>query len=144
MIRSGNLLVSGKLAGTLLVACLFSMLCGCYSSGGLDTFPVSGYVTVDGEPFANADVVFSSPDGGRSASGRTDADGWYSLRTTPTVRGALAGNYQVRIFENVINNATGADGGPGSVTTKEVWTEDDVAVTEGDNSIDIIVRKTRS
>ncbi|MEW4561758.1 hypothetical protein AB1K70_04490 [Bremerella sp. JC770] len=105
---------------------------------------MSGYVTIDGKPFANADVIFSSPDGGRSASGRTDTSGWYSLKTTPTVRGALAGNYQVRILENVFDSAAAADGGPGAVTKNEVWTEDDVEVTQGNNSIDIIVQKNRS
>jgi hypothetical protein len=76
---------------------------GCGKSGP-KVVPVSGLVTLDKKPVANADIVFSpSGSGGdKSAnlesSGRTDAQGRYSLRMIQDKReGTLAGTYKVRI-----------------------------------------------
>ena len=53
---------------------------GC-SSSGPDIAYVSGRVTMDGKPLAQATVVFI-PEDGRPAGARTDADGRYVLNFT--------------------------------------------------------------
>ena len=68
---------------------------GC-SSGGPEIAQVSGRVTMDGKPLANASVVFI-PENGRPAGARTDADGRYVLNFTEGRRGAIPGKNSVRI-----------------------------------------------
>jgi hypothetical protein len=58
---------------------------------------VSGRVTMDGEPLANATVSFVHSEG-PSSFGRTDADGRYTLETVADGEGgALVGTHVVRI-----------------------------------------------
>ena len=68
---------------------------GC-SSGGPEIAQVSGRVTMDGKPLANASVVFI-PENGRPAGAATDADGRYVLNFTEGRRGAIPGKNSVRI-----------------------------------------------
>jgi hypothetical protein len=82
-----------------LPALLFVL--GCGSSGKLA--PVSGVVTLNGKPLANALVSFQ-PIAGQGTSpgvgsyGTTDAAGKYSLRTADTdAPGAVVGNHLVVI-----------------------------------------------
>ncbi|MFP6677192.1 MAG: Ig-like domain-containing protein [Pirellulaceae bacterium] len=83
-----------------LIAMSFILLLavGC---GGLDTAKVSGVITLDGKPLANASVTFSpeTVDGLSAASnGKTDANGAYSLTVTTTRdEGALIGKHTVTI-----------------------------------------------
>ncbi len=64
--------------------------------------PVSGVVTLGGEPLANATVSFA-PQGdgfdvaGPGSSGTTDESGEYELRTFKDDRGAVVGSHTVRI-----------------------------------------------
>src|SRR6516162_4504247 len=65
--------------------------------------PVSGRITMNGKPLANAAVVFSPiPDIGSSSAGpgsgaTTDADGRYTLLITgTTTRGAVIGKHKVQ------------------------------------------------
>jgi hypothetical protein len=88
------------LAGLLLLALL---LPGC-GKGGPKVVPVSGRVTMDNKPLANADVTFSPAESGSSksanleSSGRTDEEGRYSLKTNQDRRdGAVIGTHKVRI-----------------------------------------------
>lgn len=57
---------------------------------------VTGRVTLDGQPLADARIVFT-PQKGRAASGATDAQGRYSLSTFAKDDGALPGVYRVTI-----------------------------------------------
>lgn len=57
---------------------------------------VTGKVTMDGAPLANAMVVFA-PVSGRSSSGVTGADGKYELQYLHKVRGAQVGSHKVQI-----------------------------------------------
>jgi hypothetical protein len=65
--------------------------------------PVSGRVTVNGKPLANATVTFqpigsAGHDPGPGSYGRTDADGNYTLRVVEDKRnGAVVGNHRVSI-----------------------------------------------
>ena len=71
---------------------------GCSGATGPKTEPVSGAVTLDGQPLAGATVVFSPSGGeGKAASGVTDASGNYKLTTTNAGDGAVLGSYQVAI-----------------------------------------------
>ena len=77
---------------TLLMAVLF---CGCGGNSNLAT--VSGKVTLDGAPVADATITFSPKATGSSAVTRTDAQGSYSLRQTKALEGAAPGQYSVKI-----------------------------------------------
>lgn len=78
--------------------CLTLLACiGC--GGGVAHQPVSGTVTVNGEPGQNILVTFSpveGEEGGLTATGTTDGQGNYKLATLENV-GAPAGNYTVSI-----------------------------------------------
>lgn len=84
-------------AGLCLVA--LGTLVACKQQGTLsDTIPVSGKVTFKGQPVGGAIVSFApKSQGGRAASGQTDASGVYKLTTLKAGDGALAGNYAVTV-----------------------------------------------
>ena len=71
-------------------------LVGCSKSGS-DLAPVSGRVTLDGEPAKATEVMFY-PEGEKSPSvGRTDNDGRYLLRYKRGVEGGSIGLNIVRL-----------------------------------------------
>ena len=76
-----------------------ALLVGCGGSG-LGTIPVSGKITVDGQPMEGVMVVFNPGDGGRAAAGRTDAQGIYKLTTEIAGDGALPGSYKVAVSKH--------------------------------------------
>ena len=79
-----------------LMACAASaFVAGCGESGP-DIASVSGTVTMDGEPLANASVVFAGTSG-RPAGGATDSEGKYVLNFSGGRQGAQPGKYKVRI-----------------------------------------------
>ena len=79
------------------VACLaMSALAGCGSEFVI--VPVSGTVTLDDEPLADASVVFTPKNGGPSSFGRTDKSGKFSLATITTGEiGALVSDHKVSV-----------------------------------------------
>lgn len=75
-------------------------LCGCGSgSDQPELGQVTGTITMDGEPLAATVVVFS-PDNGRPARGKTDAEGKYELTYIGETRGAKVGHHRVEIAPN--------------------------------------------
>lgn len=78
-----------------LTACLILIAVGC-SSGGENTYPVSGKVTFQGKPVTQGQVIFY-PGSGRSALGVINSDGIYSLTTSENSDGAIPGTYRVTI-----------------------------------------------
>jgi hypothetical protein len=92
---------------TFLLAALVVLIAGCSKRG--DLADVRGKVTLDGEPLANAFVVFAPTEHGTTSYGRTDATGNYEMMFTDTEKGAWIGNNSVRISTGDL--ATG--GGPG-------------------------------
>jgi hypothetical protein len=78
-----------------LLSWLLFMTAGC-GPGGPEIAYVSGRVTMDGQPLANASVIFI-PENGRPAGARTDADGNYVLNFDESRRGAIPGKNSVRI-----------------------------------------------
>src|SRR5258706_2532366 len=83
-------------AGWAILAVAACLGLGC---GGSDQpLPVSGKVTVNGVPVANAGIVFHPKDGkGRPASAETGEDGTYRLTTFKDSDGALKGEYRVTL-----------------------------------------------
>lgn len=79
-----------------LISCVLAS-CNSESAPNLDTFPVTGKVTLDGEPVAGISVTFFPADGtpGNGASGTTDAQGQFSLKTPDQKEGAPTGKYRV-------------------------------------------------
>jgi len=83
-----------------ILSCLAIGIGGCGSSDTPPLGSVSGVVTFNEEPLANAEVVFQ-PKKGRASLGVTDSDGNYSLDYTGTVNGALIGSHHVMITSAV-------------------------------------------
>jgi opacity protein-like surface antigen len=97
----------------LVVAASALAAAGCGSSAS-SIAPVSGVITLDGKPLANAHVAFQpeATSGARTAGagsyGTTDASGKYELKTFDTDRaGAVVGSHRVEINLKVV-----ADDGP--------------------------------
>ncbi len=91
----------------VLASCtLFSMLTFiCVGCGGrYPLAPVSGTVTVDGNPLPDATVTFSPIDAGAEAPasfGRTDQAGKFNLTlVSDDSRGALVGKHKVVVAKN--------------------------------------------
>jgi hypothetical protein len=81
---------------SIVLAAASALCLGC-GSNDLPV-PVSGKVTVNGVPVANAGIVFHPKDGnGRPASAETAEDGTYRLTTFKSGDGALKGEYQVSL-----------------------------------------------
>ncbi|QDU64812.1 hypothetical protein Pan216_57050 [Planctomycetes bacterium Pan216] len=85
------------------------VIVGCGSSGPMDkweksrppVYPVSGVVTLAGEPVEGAVVLFQSQEKSRSAYGTTDAAGRFQLTTFEASDGAVAGPQRVSINKSI-------------------------------------------
>jgi len=77
-----------RLASVVVV--VFALV-GCKNS---DTVAVTGMVTLNGQPAADADVMFNPTGPGRMASGHTDAQGRFQLDG-----GVVPGDYAVTLVE---------------------------------------------
>lgn len=78
-----------------------AFIAGC-GSDMPSTVPVTGTVTMDGSPVEGATVNFLSEEGARTASGRTDASGKFTLKTivgTDSADGAVVGRHQVAVVK---------------------------------------------
>jgi len=73
--------------------------------GAPPTVPVSGMVTYNGEPVADATVSFHPQGDHRSAYAKTDAAGAYRLTTVHEHDGAMLGEYQVTVSKIIDENA---------------------------------------
>jgi hypothetical protein len=102
--------------GLLLVG-----LVGC--GGSIKVAPVSGTITLNGKPLANATVTFQpigskeNPNPGRGSFGVTDANGKYTLKYDDGRSGAVVGKHRVAVVTNPpnapssFNNETGSTDG---------------------------------
>lgn len=89
-----------KVLGLFLSACGLLALTGCGGSG-IGTVPATGQILVDGQPMEGVMVIFNpTTEGGRAASGRTDAEGNFVLTTVENGDGALPGSYQVAVSKH--------------------------------------------
>jgi len=106
----------------LLGAALLCAAAGC----GKDPYKaaaVSGTVTLDGKPLADAWVTFmpvgtkEHPDPGPTSSGKTDAQGKYKLAIEPGKPGAVVGKHKVAV--NAGGGTAGDDRDAGGPRGKE-------------------------
>jgi hypothetical protein len=81
-------------ASSLLLATLLSAA-GCGARSDLAT--VTGKITLDGQPLANAFVVFAPTSQGTSSRGKTDEAGHYEMMFSDREKGAWIGEKLVRI-----------------------------------------------
>jgi len=87
----------------VLLAVVALCLSGCGSSDGYTLVPVSGMITLDGQPLAGATVSFQRSGGeatvGPGSGAVTDASGKYELKTAEANShpGAVVGMHVVRI-----------------------------------------------
>ncbi|QDT93086.1 carboxypeptidase-like regulatory domain-containing protein [Gimesia algae] len=94
------MLIMQKLTRTGL---LFSLACWCSGcGGGLDedlpeTVAVSGVVTYQGKPVTDASIMFYPMQGRKPATGRSDTEGKFTLRTFEENDGAIPGEHQVTV-----------------------------------------------
>lgn len=87
-----------KIYQTAVLTLLTFSLIGCgASSDAPETGTVSGKVTMDGDPVANATITFSPEEGGRPSSGKTNAEGIYELDYSSSVKGAVMGKHKVSV-----------------------------------------------
>src|SRR5215203_6710467 len=80
----------------LAVALLAASSVGCTKS---DMIPVTGVLTLNGQPVADAEVMFNPKTKGRFAVGKTDATGHFKLSTGAPDDGAVPGEYAVTLCE---------------------------------------------
>jgi hypothetical protein len=96
---------SSLIAGASVVASILSVA-GCARSddGRMQVYPVTGKVTVGGQPAEGAELVFygATPDlkgpGTIPPVGTTDANGEFALTSYEPDDGAPAGKFQVTVF----------------------------------------------
>jgi hypothetical protein len=88
--------------GCMLLVMSFA---GCAKTGA-DVAPVTGRITLDGQPLASADIVFQPADSKPPSSGRTDANGHYQLVYKRGVLGGVVGSntVQITISSDVVPN----------------------------------------
>lgn len=98
---------------------------GCGKKISIDTVPVTGTVTLDGQPLADALVTLNplNPDG-KAASGRTDAGGQFQVSTFVTAaeskKGALAGDYAVTVSRPPVGTLKPPAGDPSSMSKEQL------------------------
>lgn len=81
----------------VVVTSLVVLVAGC--SGGVGTAPTApaaGSISLAGQPIADVNVTFT-PTAGRSATGRTDAQGRFALSTFAEGDGAVPGSHRVTL-----------------------------------------------
>jgi hypothetical protein len=110
--QNANRFSPAKLAWVAsLGLCLLAAGCG---RGGFKLVPVSGRVTANGQPVAEARVTFQPQGGGPGSYGQSDAEGRFVLRSVlDDSRGAVAGPHVVTITTAKDTNASD-DGGGGT------------------------------
>ena len=151
----------------LLSVCAAVAIVGCGPTGP-KTHPVTGKVTIDGQPAKNCTINFQPVDSANQvASGLIEDDGSYTLYTGTTgTPGAMAGKYKVVLVPTAEDTAMG-EGAPepaymsagadptADPTTQEsdvvpkeytnaTTTPKEVEVTSGTNTIDITIESGAS
>ena len=83
--------------------------------GDLGLVDVSGTITLDGQPLADAVVTFEDPESGQFSYGQTDADGYYELQLDSEMEGVVPGRKIVRISTSrtILGLNSDSEGPPG-------------------------------
>lgn len=85
------------------ILCLLLLVVGC-SDGRPTRVPVSGQVTIDGEPLTKGSVRFV-PEGARPSAGALDAEGRFTLTCYDGEDGAVLGTHRVQVSASQIVGA---------------------------------------
>lgn len=133
------------------VAAFSLVFIGCGSSQtGPELGTVSGRITLDGLPVADAMVEFTPIQEGRPSSGRSDSSGYYSLQFTTSTKGAIIGEHTVKLstfqqgfdyggaegFENVTSRAE-------EIPAKYAREPLRATVKQGSNTIDLTLESSK-
>lgn len=86
-------------AAFVILLGVWPLVFGCGRGHQLDTAPVQGRITLDGQPVPKGSVVFS-PEKGRGAMGILREDGTYTLSTYGEGDGAVMGKHTVTVISN--------------------------------------------
>jgi hypothetical protein len=100
--------VTKQIPITISILFVLSLILGC---GNGVSGRVSGTVSLDGKPLADAAVTFYPEVSGAMSVGMTDTNGNYELAVSHTVKGIVPGRYKVTIStarEERAGNAPGA------------------------------------
>ncbi len=87
---------TNSIAKFMLAGCMSVAIAGCGDSKPA-TFPVTGVVTLDGKPVADAQITFVGEPPENSAATVTDAEGKYALATFSAGDGARPGHYKIMV-----------------------------------------------
>nr|MCH9791837.1 carboxypeptidase-like regulatory domain-containing protein [Planctomycetota bacterium] len=87
---------------TSVILCLTLSGCSGAENDQPDLGLVNGVVTLDGQPLSGASISFL-PDSGRTASARTDANGYYELTYIRDTLGCKLGQNKV-VITTLIDN----------------------------------------
>ena len=122
-------------ATTLL--CGMTLVAGCTPKpkGLPDLAPVTGTVTMDGQPLPGASISFVSEAGAQASFGGTNETGKYELRYSGPHRGATIGPNTVQI-STATNNPVGPDWKDPIPEKYNKKTELKVEVKPGQNTFD--------
>lgn len=112
--------ICGRLIGWVGVLAVALAVVGCGPSGPVLT-PVNGVVTLEGEPLEGAVVLFQPEEGGKPATGLTDAAGAFTLTTFEPGDGAQVGVNSVAITKELPSTSS-ADVEEGEITDVELGT----------------------
>jgi hypothetical protein len=110
--------------------CLALFFCGCKQTGPR-LVKVTGVITLDGQPVADAIIHFTPIDGGRGSYARSDETGRYALQFLPGQPGATPGIH--RIFISTADESGGSETVPARYNRK---TELTATVNPRDATID--------
>jgi hypothetical protein len=93
--------------GTVCGILSLLVLAGC-SQSGPELAPVSGRVTLDGQPLVGVTLMFQPEGTGSPSYGATDQDGRYQLGYNRTRQGAMIGWHTIRIqADNIVPGPNG-------------------------------------
>jgi hypothetical protein len=81
----------------LMSFAVMATFAGCGGGNPFDTVPVTGTVTLDGQPVDGALVLFQPSGDHKAASGTTDSSGKFTLTTGNAGDGAMPGQYKVTV-----------------------------------------------
>jgi hypothetical protein len=103
-------MISRPLSFLLLFVAFLVSLAGCGADNPLNRQPVSGAITLDGQPMDHGSIEFSPQADDGVSSGAMIVDGEYSI---PAEKGLPPGEYRVRIYSPEGGQSAPADGPPG-------------------------------
>lgn len=110
-------------------------LWGCSRGDGLVIAPVEGKIVMNGKPLPDVGVTFLPDGAGPSASGNTNENGEFTLRTAEPGDGAVVGSHKV-----VLGPAQEGPRKPGSATIPNKYG----SPTTTDLSVEVVAGKTHA